>query len=894
MMRKASHARTRRKSLARYQEKRDFTQTAEPSGRHAVAPSTRLRFVIQKHAASRLHYDLRLELDGVFKSWAVTKGPSVDPSDKRLAVEVEDHPLDYGDFEGTIPKGQYGGGTVQLWDRGFWSPAGSRSAEEGLKSGDLKFTLEGKRLQGEWVLVRMKGNRFGGKRTNWLLIKHRDPAARPGEAQALLDLDRSVASGRSMAQIAAGTGKSPTPFMLAANGVKADAVWRAAKPQKGQPLKSLPTFIAPQLCKLVDRPPATAGWAHEVKFDGYRAQLRVQGGAARIRTRRGLDWTDAFAAIAKSAEGLPDCIIDGEICALDHHQIPSFAALQAALAENQSQNLVFFAFDLLATTNEDLRPLPLAERKQRLHDLLEQANLDESIRYVAHFESTADTVLLSACKMHLEGIVSKRLDAPYTSGRSDSWTKAKCRAGHEVVLGGWTTEAGRLRSLLAGVNRDGHLVYVGRIGTGYGAAVASKLLPTLKKLTREANPFIGTNAPRREPGVHWLKPTLVAEIEFAGWTASGMIRQASFKGLRRDKPASEVRAEMPSPVGSDEQVADEKLAASVVRTTRQKAVPAKAAAARRAPKRSDPASGSAAVMGVSLSKPTKILWPDDGEGRAVSKIDLAQYYEAVGEWLLPHVAGRPCSLVRAPDGIAGPQFFQRHAMAGISNLFTLIKVKGDKAPYVQIDRIEALVAVAQMAGLEIHPWNCAPDNTEVAGRLVFDLDPAPNVKFTAVIAAALEVRERLEKVGLESFCKTTGGKGLHVVSPLLLGKDALPWPAAKDFAHVVCAQMAQDSPTKYLDTMSKKDRVGRVFLDYLRNDRTATAVAVLSPRARAGATISMPLHWKDVKAGLDPARYTVHTGAAMLKKSKPWEQYSKAARSLASAIRRVTHSGAGK
>ena len=495
-MRKASaNTQKTKTSLARYQQKRDFTQTAEPSGRLAVAPSSRLRFVIQKHAARHLHYDLRLELDGVFKSWAVTKGPSVDPGDKRLAVEVEDHPLDYGDFEGTIPKGEYGGGTVQLWDRGYWAPEGGKSPEEALQSGDLKFTLEGKRLQGSWVLVRLKGDRFGGKQTNWLLIKHRDQAARPGETQTLLDLDRSVASGRSMTQIGKGKGKPPAPFMLATERVKAAAVWqsnredktqsvlqppgsftkkaKATKETKAPTLQPMPTFIVPQLCKLVDRPPAATGWAHEVKFDGYRAQLRVQGGEARIRTRSGLDWTKQFAAIARFGGALPDCIVDGEVCALDHNQMPSFAALQAALSENQSNNLIFFAFDLLIERKQDLRPLPLSDRKERLQSLLEKADLGDSIRYVAHFESTADTVLLSACKMHLEGIVSKRLASPYASGRSGNWTKAKCRAGHEVVLGAWTTEAGCLRSLLAGVNRDGHLVYVGRIGTGYGAAVAA-------------------------------------------------------------------------------------------------------------------------------------------------------------------------------------------------------------------------------------------------------------------------------------------------------------------------------------------------------------------------------------------------------------------------------------
>jgi bifunctional non-homologous end joining protein LigD len=532
------------------------------------------------------------------------------------------------------------------------------------------------------------------------------------------------------------------------------------------------------------------------------------------------------------------------------------------------------------------------------------------VRFVQHFESTADTLLLSACKMHLEGIVSKRLDAPYVSGRSGSWTKAKCRATHEVVLGGWTTEGGGLRSLLAGVNRDGHLVYVGRIGTGYGASVAAKLLPTLQKLTRETTPFGGDNAPAKEKNIRWLKPTLVAEIEFAGWTASGMIRQASFKGLRADKAASDVVVEMPSAPGPAEVAPTAKLSAAVetrasktAATTKAtagskapatKAAPTKAKGAPKAPaatraKAANPGlSGTGTVMGVVISKPDKELWPAVGDTESVTKLELAEYFSAVGEWMLPHLKGRPCSLVRAPDGLKGEQFFQRHAMAGISNLFSLVKIKGDKAPYVQIDRVEALAAVAQIGALEIHPWNCAPGDPEVAGRLVFDLDPAPDVKFAEVMAAALEIKGRLAEVGLESFCKTTGGKGLHVVTELKGGKDAVKWPAAKDFAHIVCAQMAHDSPQRYLDTMSKRDRVGRIFLDYLRNDRTATAVAVLSPRARPGAPVSMPIHWKAVKAGLDPLRYTVRSAPALLEKSQPWEDYARSAGSLVRAIKAIT------
>jgi bifunctional non-homologous end joining protein LigD len=814
-------------------------------------------------------------VDGVFRSWAVPKGPSLDPKIRRLAMEVEDHPLDYGDFEGTIPKGEYGGGTVMLWDRGYWAPEpGFKDVGKALAKGELKFVVEGQRLHGSWVLVRTRLDERG--RANWILIKHRDDAAVTGEAGAASDEDRSVASGRTMAAIAAGGGKPATPFMTVA-GAPAGSIWRSDRnataaglvtPTKTRKIGAksgaafeIPGFIEPQLTRPVAKPASGPGWAHEIKFDGYRMQLRTDANGATLKSRKGLDWSAKFPEIVAAGARLAPGIIDGEVVALDHDGAPDFAALQAAIADRKTADLVFFAFDQMFSATEDLRPLPLEARKTRLQSTVKDA--PANIRYVDHFVTAGDAVLLSACRLHLEGIVSKRLDAPYQSGRAETWTKSKCRAGHEVVLAGYVTNGGAFRSLIAGVNRDGYLVHVGRIGTGFSQDTVARIMRRLRPLETDKNPFTH-GGPRKTADIHWLRPELVAEIEYGGFTGDGHLRQAAFKGVREDKPAAEVAAEAPAPASTT-------LAEPAPATVRSHTVTPR---------------GSTPVMGVVISHAEKPLWPDANDNQPVTKLDLARYYEAVGDWLIRHVRGRPCSMIRFPDGItAGEQFFQRHTAKGQSSLIGQVTVWGDRKPYLQFDRVEALIAAAQVAALELHPWNCQPFKPEQPGRLVFDLDPAPDVAFDQVLAGAREIRDRLQRLGLVSFCKTTGGKGLHVVTPLTA--EGVDWAAAKAFAMSVCKAMALESPDRYLIHMAKKERSGRIFLDYLRNDRMATAVAPLSPRGRPGAPVSMPLSWSQVKKGLAPAKYTIRSVPALMAKLSAWDDYCEGERPLAEAIKRL-------
>jgi bifunctional non-homologous end joining protein LigD len=830
-------------TLDLYQSKRDFRSTSEPRGakpRHS-AVSTGGVFVVHKHAARRLHYDLRLEHDGILWSWAVTRGPSLDPSQKRLAVHVEDHPFDYRTFEGNIPKGQYGGGAVIVWDEGQWLPEGDPAV--GMKKGHLSFELKGHKLTGLWHLVRLKP-RAGEKRDNWLLMKVDDEAARH-DPDILESEPDSVKSGLSIEQIAAGDTAPPAKRRAKAP----PAPKRAVKADKAAPM---PGFVAPELATLAAAAPEGKEWLHEVKFDGYRAEARIEAGEVKLFTRTGLDWTARFGpAIAEALRNLSceSALIDGEIVVLADNGVSSFSALQDALSEGRTAKMVYFAFDLLYLDGEDLRGEPLLARKERLESLLHASSAKGALRYSEHFVEPGETMLRQACRTGLEGVVSKRAGAPYRSGRGRDWIKSKCTQRQEFLIVGYipSKAAGRALASLALAYHDGKILKsAGRVGTGFNEKSAAALMRKLKPLATKTSSLEG--AAGKEKGIVWVRPDLVAEIEFRAWTADGILRHASFQGLREDKPTEEVVAEKPA------KAEPPRPAKRVARKTASKAV-----------------SGARAVT---LTHPDKVLWPAAG----VTKAQLLAYYEKVWPKMRPFVIERPLSLVRAPNGVGGPRFFQKHASPGLNKAIAVARDAADGEELLLIRDFDGIAALVQIGVVEIHIWGARIDAIETPDQIVFDLDPDEGLGPDKVRAAALAIRDRLDGLGLDSFVKTSGGKGFHVVAPL---KPKAEWAAVKDFAHQFAKAMEQEDPKSYTSTLAKAARKGRIFIDYLRNGRGATAVAPYSARANEAAAVSMPISWAMVEAGAAPGDFDI-PNVLSDKKATPdaWAGYDKAARVL--------------
>jgi bifunctional non-homologous end joining protein LigD len=845
--------RPRKSGLNAYRAKRNFGVTAEPKGK--VVRKRGNAFVIQKHDATRLHYDLRLELDGVMKSWAVTRGPSLVPGEKRLAVEVEDHPIAYNTFEGTIPEEEYGGGTVMIWDRGRWQPG--NDPHKGLAKGHLAFTLDGKKLHGGWHLVRMR-RRAGEKRNNWLLIKQHDDAERsPRDKDILDEKPLSAVSGRSMEEIANKSRKvwhsnrtKPAKSLRKKNRKSGQIKKRANARANGAGTTrgALPAFVPPCLASLADSAPDQGNWIHEIKFDGYRIQARLDHGQVRLLTRKGLDWTNKFPTIAEAIARLraKTALIDGEVVAEDDSGISSFSLLQQDLKGGRHDRMVFYAFDLLHLDGTNLTDTPLVQRKNALARLL--ARRQDPLRFSESLREPGSTLLRHACKLGLEGIVSKLADAPYRSGRGHDWIKTKCSDRQELIVAGVvpsTADSRAVGALVLGFYDRGKLHYAGRTGTGFTRDTARSLFRRLIALKSDEVPFGAI--PPEERGARkpiWVKPTTVVEVDFHGWTHGDRVRQASFQGLREDKSALDVVRERAIPATNRAQVVKRNVTK---------------------PKDS--------FAGVHLTHPERIYWDDAG----ITKHDLAEYYARVWKWMRPHVAGRPIALLRCPEGINGQCFFQKHARAGIPvEHLHLIPEKGNDI--ISVNDLDGIIALVQGGVLEIHTRGTNVDDRERADRLVFDLDPGPGTKWEDVVRAAREVRARLSKLRLKTFIKTSGGKGLHVVLPI----KPTPWSEAKAFTQKIAASMAADSPERYIATATKSRRSKRIFVDYLRNSREATAVAPFSTRARVGAPVSVPIEWSELGSLKGANEYTVENVMQRLARLRkdPWAGIGRVKHSL--------------
>ncbi|NTE87169.1 DNA ligase D [Agrobacterium rubi] len=823
--------------LQTYNAKRRFDQTPEPQGEQEKSEGH--SFVVQKHDARRLHYDFRLEMDGVLKSWAVTRGPSLNPDDKRLAVHVEDHPLSYGEFEGVIPKGQYGGGTVVLWDKGTWHPVGD--AKKGYKKGHLEFELQGEKLRGRWHLVRMHG-KPEEKRENWLLIKVEDEEARTkADADILDEKPDSVKSGRSIKAIA----QKPEDTWNSKPVGKRTKTQAPAEKQahdfpKGARKAKLPDFVQPALASLKPKPPAGDRWLHEIKFDGYRIQVRIDNGTVTLLTRSGLDWTEKFGTdVAKSFAALPveTALLDGEIVVERDNGASDFSALQHDLSEGRTDRFRYYAFDLLHLDGHDLQNAGLIDRKHLLEKLIPSDN--SILRYSEHFGESGEMILDHACRLSLEGVISKLRDSKYQSGRKGQWVKSKCSSRQEFVIGGFTvssTSDQAIGSLAVGVYDEEGLHHVGRVGTGFTADVAENLFKTLSPLTTKTSPFADKLTALAKRDLVFVKPERVAEVEFRTWSADGNLRHASFRGLRDDKHASEIKREDPK-----------STAKSVPKTS------------------------------VTFTHPDRLYWPKDG----VTKEGLADYYAQVWHLMAPYIVDRPLSLMRCPDGIEGPHFFQKHPWQGMNRAVSKIADPKDKQgdPLIRITDFDGLMALVQSAALEIHPWGATVKSFEKPDMITMDLDPGENISWEEIISAAENLKQRFEDVGLAAFVKTSGGKGLHVVSPL---KPQASWVKVKSFAKAMATDMAKSEPDAFIAVSTKAKRNGRIFIDYLRNGRGNTAVAPYSTRARPGAAISMPVSWAELSNEIGPDYFTVGNIANRLGalKHDPWDGFFDAARPL--------------
>ncbi|ANQ84929.1 ATP-dependent DNA ligase [Azoarcus olearius] len=845
-------------ALAEYARKRDFSITAEPPVRGARPRAEgALGFVVQKHAARRLHYDFRLELDGTLKSWAIPKGPSLDPRVKRLAVHVEDHPLDYADFEGRIPQGQYGGGDVIVWDRGLWQPRDPDPAAA-YRAGKLSFHLLGEKLSGGWTLVRTRDGGSGDK-AQWLLIKDADGAARPQS-----DYDVVVARPESVLTHAQLPARRDAAGAAGGEGAKKARV--AAL--RGDAARN-PAWIAPELATAVEAPPP-GEWRYELKFDGYRMLARVENGRARLYTRNHHDWTAKLAPLREAVEslGADSAWLDGEVVVTDAHGVPDFQALQNALELGRDVDLRYFLFDLPYLDGEDLRKLPLEARRARLRALL-GAHDHPRLAYSEDFPVPPQDILASACELRIEGVIGKRAGSPYRSVRSTDWIKLKCRQRQEFVIVGYSAPQGGRQgfgALLLAVHDEaagGRLRYAGKVGSGFSGASLKALHQRMQPLRRPTPALALPVDSSVTRGATWLEPRLLCEVAFAMWTRDGLVRHAVFQGLRDDKPAADAVRERALPATAVARIQgdgrdDEDAPAPTAK------VPSNGvrAGARRSP---------GTLAGVAISNPDRVI--DAASG--VTKGELATFYCRIGAQLLPHLAGRPLSILRAPTGIDGERFFQRHAdkmsMAGVHLLPPDLDPDGERL--MMVDTLEGVVGAAQMGTIEFHTWNATADRIERPDRIVFDLDPDPALPWSRMVEATRLVLTLLDEIGLDAFLKTSGGKGIHVVVPLARRHD---WEALKQFSRAVTRHLARILPQRFADRMGPQNRVGRIFVDYLRNQRAASTVSAYSVRARPGLAVSVPITRQELERIDGADQWTVrnlHQRLARLTRD-PWEGYA--------------------